>query len=241
MTALPNIKHLAVMAWALVNAGLVVAIGNVIEWGDTLHLPVPAPAVQPPASVDLSLPPDYRLPDREKNYAATLARPLFVASRREAPPVPPPPPPAMKKGQFQLLGTTITDELRTAMVREVANDKIRHVGLNQVINGLRVERIEADWIVLGQYDDREEVRLKIQPSPVVVPPAQAAGAAAVGNAAQRATAASSRARVLPRSRAVPGADSVPVPANAPAPANVPGAAGAIPGKPPGGAKDVVGP
>jgi hypothetical protein len=181
MTAFINIKSLALLVWAVINALLALAIGREFGWGENLHLALPAPVVHPSAPVEVTLPPDYRLPAREKTYAVTLERPLFVPSRREAPPVPPPPPPpppTMKKGQFQLLGTTITDEVRVAIVKEVASGKVRQIMVTHTINGLRLEQVEPDRIVFVQYDDREELRLKIQPSPKVQPPGQPGGVSA---------------------------------------------------------------
>ncbi len=178
MMALTNIKSLALLAWVLVNTLLALAIGRELGWGEKLHQPMPAPVVHPSAPVEVALYPDFRLPAREKTYAATLERPLFVPSRSEAPPVPPPPPPpppAMKKGQFQLLGTTITDEARVAIVKEVASGKVRQVMMTHTINGLRLEQVEPDRIVFVQYDDREDLHLKIQPSPKVQPPGQPGG------------------------------------------------------------------
>lgn len=183
MIALPNIKHLGLLTWTLVNTALVLAIGNELGWGEKLHLPTPAPVVHPSAPIEITLPPDYHLPEREKTYAATLERPLFVPSRSQAPPPPPPPPPTMKKGQFQLLGTTITDELTAALVKEVASGRVRQLKLNQTINGLRLEQIGPDRVVFTQYDDREELRLKIQPSPKAAPLGQPGRTPAAGTAA----------------------------------------------------------
>lgn len=39
MIALANIKSLALLAWALVNAALVLAIGGELGWGEKLHPP----------------------------------------------------------------------------------------------------------------------------------------------------------------------------------------------------------
>jgi len=180
MMALNNIKRLALLAWVLVNALLALAIGRELGWGENLHPPMPAPVVHPSAPVEVSLYSDFRLPAREKTYAATLERPLFVPSRREAPPAPPPPPPpppTMKKGQFQLLGTIITDEMRIAVVKEISSGKERQIVQGYTINGLQLELVEADRIVFTQYEDREEIRLKIQPSskPVARPVARPQG------------------------------------------------------------------
>lgn len=206
MIALPNIKRLALLVWALVNAVLVLAIGNELGWGEKLHLPMPAPVVHPSAPIEITLPPDYHLPEREKTYTATLERPLFVPSRSPAPPPPPPPPPTMKKGQFQLLGTTITDEMKAAIVKEVAGGRVRQINLNQTINGLRLEQIGPDRAVFTQYDDREELRLKIQPSPKAAPSGQPGRAPAAGTAAPVVTpAAAPRAATVRRGSRTPAA------------------------------------
>jgi len=85
--------------------------------------------------------------------------------------------PTMQKGQFQLLGTIITDEMRIAVVKEISSGKERQIVQGYTINGLQLEMVEADRIVFTQYEDREEIRLKIQRSskpvakPVSAPPA----------------------------------------------------------------------
>jgi len=193
MTALTNIKSLALLVWALVNVALVLAIGSELGWGKHLHSALPAPVVYPSVPVKITLLPDYHLPELDHSSAQTLERPLFVSTRRKPPPPPPPPPPAMKKGQFQLLGTTITDETRVAIVKELAGGKVRQLMLNQTINGLRLEQIEPDRIVFTQYDDREELRLKIQPSPKA-PPAIVPGSGTAAPQATTVPATSPRAR-----------------------------------------------
>jgi len=180
MMALTNIKSLALLAWVLVNALLALAIGRELGWGEKLHQPMPVPVVHSSAPVEVALYPDFRLPAREKTYAATLERPLFVPSRSPAPPAPSAPSaprPTMQKGQFQLLGTIITDEMRIAVVKEISSGKERQIVQGYTINGLQLEMVEADRIVFTQYEDREEIRLKIQRSskpvakPVSAPPA----------------------------------------------------------------------
>lgn len=174
MMALTNIKSLALLAWILVNTVLALAIGSELSWGEKLHQPMPVPVVHSSAPVEVALDPDFRLPAREKTYAATLERPLFVPSRSPAPPAPSAPsapPPTMQKGQFQLLGTIITDEMRIAVVKEISSGKERQIVQGYTINGLQLEMVEADRIVFTQYEDREEIRLKIQRSsqPVAKP------------------------------------------------------------------------
>ena len=177
MMALDNIRNLALLAWALVNAVLVLAIGNEVGWGENLHPPVPVPKVHLSAPVEIVLYPDFRLPVREKTYAATLERPLFVPNRQPAPPVAaaaPPPPPTMQKGQFQLMGTIITDEMRVAVVKEISSGKERQIVQGYTINGLQLDLVDGDRIVFTQYADSEEIRLKIQRSPKPVSKAVAA-------------------------------------------------------------------
>jgi len=174
MMALANIKSLALLAWALVNAALVLSIGKELGWGEKLVQPLPAPEVHPSAPVEIALLPDFRLPAREKAYAQSLERPLFVPNRRKAPPVPaapPPPPPTMQKGQFQLLGTIITDEMKIAVIKEISSGKERQVVQGYNINGLQLDLVESDRIVFSQYGDQEEIRLRIQrsPRPVAAP------------------------------------------------------------------------
>lgn len=174
MTGLNNIKSLALLAWVLISALLALAIGRELGWGENLHPPMPAPGVHPSVPVEVALYPDFRLPAREKTFAATLERPLFVPSRSPAPPAPSAPsapPPTMQKGQFQLLGTIITDEMRIAVVKEISSGKERQIVQGYTINGLQLEMVEADRIVFSQYEDQEEIRLKIQRSaaPVAKP------------------------------------------------------------------------
>ncbi|MDP2057204.1 MAG: hypothetical protein Q8K35_05545, partial [Thiobacillus sp.] len=65
---------------------------------------------------------------------------------------------------FQLLGTIITDEMRIAVVKEISSGKERQIVQGYTINGLQLELVEANRIIFTQYEDREEIRLKIQPS-----------------------------------------------------------------------------
>jgi len=165
MMALVNTKRLAILAWAVANASLVLLIAAELGWGKKLVQPMPVPVVSLSEPIEIVLPPDFRLPALEKAYAGTLERSLFVPTRRKAPPPPPPPPPTMQMGQFQLLGTTITDEFSIAIVKEVSSGKVRQIYKGYTINGLQLDLVESDRIVFSQYDDREEIRLKIQASP----------------------------------------------------------------------------
>ena len=59
--------------------------------------------------------------------------------------------------------------MKIAVVKEIASGKERQIVQGYTINGLHLEQVEADSIVFTQYEDREEIRLKIQPSPKPYP------------------------------------------------------------------------
>jgi hypothetical protein len=199
MMASLNAWHLAWLAWGLANAGLVAGIGTALTHDERALHPVPdLPAAVPVESVAY---PDFRLPAREKAFAATLKRPLFVPTRAEAPPAAAlsssPPPPSMKKGQFQLLGTLITDEGKIAVVREIASGKERQVYEGYTINGLQLETVEPTRIVFSQYDEREELQLKTLRSPKpAVPPAGAPAGKAPSAAPEGAAVPAEAARAV---------------------------------------------
>ena len=216
-----NARTLAYLAWASVNAGLIVQLGRQTQWGEQVDLPVPAIVEQTPGTIAVETVPDYRLPALKKNFTETLSRPLFVSSRREAPPEPPPPPPpqpTMKKGQFQLMGTVLVDDSRTAILKETAGGRLRQVVEGAVINGIKIVEVGADRVILSQYEETEQVRLKVQPSSRTAPQAPGLPQARlpVAGAQQHAEttpensqnviqdkAPTVRGRVLPRNRRVP--------------------------------------
>jgi hypothetical protein len=228
MMALMNTKRLAVLAWAFVNTSLLLLIGVELGWGEKLKQPMPAPVAPPSAPVKIELPPDFRLPAREKAYSGTLDRPLFVPSRQKAPPPPPPPPPTMKKGQFQLLGTVITDEMKAAIVKEVSSGKVRQVVQGYTINGLQLDVVEPNRIVFSQYEDQEEIRLKIQPSPK---PAPAAPGAQPANPQAAAPTAPGQLELPARWAKRQGAAGQPRPAAMPSQQEVPARPQRIPSAP----------
>jgi hypothetical protein len=85
----------------------------------------------------------------------------------------------MRKGQFRLVGTVIAEGLNAALLLEFAGGKLRQLEQGKLLNGIRLESIEPDRVVMTQYDDREELPLKIQPSASKQPalPAQKGAAA----------------------------------------------------------------
>jgi hypothetical protein len=141
-----NTHTLAYLVWGLVNAGLVVQLGEQTGWGEAPHLPVPVVAEQSAGQVEIEVVPDYRMPALNKHFKETLSRPLFVPTRQEAPPIPPPPPPpkpTMKKGQFVLLGTVLLDEGNSAILRETSGARIRQIAEGAQINGILLESVQG--------------------------------------------------------------------------------------------------
>lgn len=182
-------RILFLLGWGALNGGLATVVGSEVGWGEQVRLAMPEPETTEVAPVESTVLPAHSLPKLENKFRQTLERPLFVPSRRPAPPPPPPPPPpkpTMKKGQFQLLGTATLPDEGYAILREIEGGKIRQVQVGRQINGILLSKVEAEGVTLEQYDEKETLRLKVQPSPLGVPAAaEGKGAAAPGQIAQR--------------------------------------------------------
>jgi hypothetical protein len=165
------------IGWGLIYLTLAGVIGLELGWGRRIHLPLPVPKPTPPARVDYPIQPEFVLLPLEQGFAETTARPVFSPFRRPPPP-PAPPKPTMKKGQFVLLGALITKDKSIALLRDVATGKATRVERGREINGITVANIYPEKVVLTQFDDTEELVLKIQPmpkpaTPTPAPPGQA--------------------------------------------------------------------
>ncbi|MES2932269.1 MAG: hypothetical protein V4805_02110 [Pseudomonadota bacterium] len=145
-------------------------IGRELDWGRKLHSKVPTSKVPVHKSTPVVLQPEFGLPQLDQTYGEMLARPLFVPTRRPPPPPPPPvpvvpPKPMMRKGQFVLLGVIITKDKKIALLREISNGKSVRVELGSEINGIKLEKLEHDKAIFKQWDDQEELILKVQAMP----------------------------------------------------------------------------
>jgi len=177
MMPMPNIRQWAIAAWLAFNAGLIVNMGEATDW----HFrPLPV-TVSPPVLSSAPLPAPLRLsyspPKLEARLTATIERPLFVPTRRGPPPVPdapPPPAPTMQRGQFQLQGTVLVNGRKVAILHETAAGKSRYIVQGEQINGLLLEKVEAQRVVLSQYGESEELVLKVLASRKGPPPATGA-------------------------------------------------------------------
>lgn len=168
--------------WGLIYLALFVAIGLELDWGRRIRPILPELKPTPAARVDYPIQPEFTLLPLEQGFAETTARPVFVPVRRPPPP-PAPPKPAMQKGQFVLLGALITKDKSIALLREVATGKATRVEKGKEIKGITVADIFPEKVVLTQYDDTEELVLKIQPLPKSAAPVPAAKAPQPGSQA----------------------------------------------------------
>lgn len=165
------------VGWGLAYLLLVGAIGMELDWGRHIQPPLPTMKPAPAARVDYPVQPEFTLLPLGQGFTETTTRPVFSPDRRPPPPPAPPEPPkpTMQKGQFVLLGALITKEKSIALLRDVATGKPVRVEQGKEIKGITVADVFPERVVLSQYDDIEELVLKIQPmpKPVAVPKAVA--------------------------------------------------------------------
>ena len=166
-----QLRNLPTALLLLLALLLLVTIGIEIDWGRRIISPLPQPKPQETKLALAPLHPEFGLPPLEPTYAGVLERPLFVPTRRPPPPPPPavPPKPAMKKGQFVLVGVIFTKDKKVALLREIASGKVSRVEQGKEINGILVASMEREKVILKQWDDQEEIVLKIQPMPKILP------------------------------------------------------------------------
>jgi len=159
---------------ALLVAGIVLAlvtIGLETDWGRAGHS-VPLVKRMAPAKIaDAGLLPAFSLASIEKVAPEAGERPLFVPTRRAAPVSSQAT--AMRKGQFLLQGTSITKDFGDiAMLREVATNRTYVVRKGEQINGITVDKVVHNGVLLKQGDETEDLGIRTQGSPKGVPPAQ---------------------------------------------------------------------
>lgn len=164
--------HLPTTLWGGVCIVLALVVGGLeLDWGRQFYAPLPVLRKSAVKPAENPLLPEFALPPLEQGYPETVKRPLFVVTRLPAPPPPPPAPPkpAMQKGQFILLGSIITQDVSIALLKEKSSGKTYRVAKGKEINGITLEKVEAQKVTLTQGDDREELLLKINAAPRTVP------------------------------------------------------------------------
>jgi len=162
MTQLVTPRLIETAFWLIVLSALAAGIGFETDWGRRWSSPIAAPEDHSAAFSAPSLTPLFNMPAAD-TFLEIAMRPLFVHTRRPAPPPPPPvavvTKPQMQKGQFVLTGTTIVAEGRYAHLKEKAANKSHVVPEGKEINGILVQEVNANQVVLTQHEDTEIVML----------------------------------------------------------------------------------
>jgi hypothetical protein len=196
---------------AITGFMLAVVIGLEVAFGSSLAKALETGETRQGIPADAKLLPSLVAVGPEQAYPETVARPLFIPTRRPAPDAPPVAATALQKGQFVLQGTIVVGENRVAMLREKSSGKVVRVEQGKEFNGMKVVSIEKEAVTLGVGADEEKLVLN------VVKPTGAAAAASPGPFAP-ATPAPAPAGGLP----VPGQTGAgPAPVPAPNPAGAP--------------------
>ncbi|MCL4689787.1 MAG: hypothetical protein KJ007_14600 [Burkholderiales bacterium] len=206
--------------WATLWAAVVLLLGGALAAEHFVGGVDVGQGAHPPARVaDARLLPSFALPPEPQPASETVTRPLFVPTRRPSPPAPAAAASAMKRGQFVLMGVTITPEASFAFLKEVAGGKTHSVRKGSQVSGITVDTVEPRRVVLRQGEEREDLPLNVQ---VPARTAQAPGTVPPG-----ATPGSAGPSSLPR----PGMPGAPAPAAPGAPVPAATAPQAAPGIP----------
>ena len=208
--------------WATLWAAVVLLLGGALAAEHFIGGADVGQGAHPPARVaDARLLPSFALPPEPQPASETVTRPLFVPTRRPSPPAPAAAASAMKRGQFVLMGVTITPEASFAFLKEVAGGKTHSVRKGSQVSGITVDTVEPRRVVLRQGEEREDLPLNVQ---VPARTAQAPGAAMPGGVPP----APGAVPPGPVSGAVPGSTA---PSSVPRPGMPPVPMPAAPGSP----------
>lgn len=169
MAILRNPEHFWPALWLCVAA----VLGAVISLEHFLGSVEIGTGPRAPAKVvEAKLLPSFTLPPEAQSTSETVARPLFVPTRRLSPPVAAATLATMRKGQFVLTGVTVLPEESFVFLKEVATGKTQSVKKGAMVNGITVHTVEPRRVVLRQGEETEELPLNIQvPARVVAAPA----------------------------------------------------------------------
>ena len=162
MDALRKPEYFWPTVWGVAAAALVIVLVLEHDFG-TVEIDNGARA--PAKIADAKLLPPYALAPEAEAAPETVARPLFVPTRRPSPPAAVAAAATMRKGQFVLTGVTITPEMSFAYLKEVANGKTQSIKRGAEVNGITVDVVEGRRVVLKQGDEVEELALAIQVPP----------------------------------------------------------------------------
>lgn len=155
--------------FGLVSLGLLAAIGFETGFGSAIRRSLPSPNSAARTSDIVATLPVFELPSLDSAFKETGERPLFTPSRRPAAVNLAANVPAMKKGQFKLSGTSVSNDLALAFLFETATGKTVRITKGKEINGMMLETVEANRIVLKQGEETEELTLRTAASPPAPP------------------------------------------------------------------------
>ena len=117
-------------------------------------------AVAPKPAAVLPAEPAFALPPLEE-FSETVARPLFLPSRRPlAPAEDAPKPAAVTRNLFTLMGVIISADERMALVKRRKTGEVLRLVEGQRVDGWLVEAIMPDRVTLRQGEATEDVVLK---------------------------------------------------------------------------------
>jgi hypothetical protein len=169
--------------WLAPFAVLALVIGWETDWLRAFSR-VPAPELPPtPVPVSVALLPDYQIPGGAEALKDTTERTLFNPTRRPAPTaLADATRSQMRRGQFQLTGTTVFGDKGIAYLKETAGGKARSVKKGETINGMLVADVRPDRVKFTVGDESEELLLKVAAGPKTTIQPAVPGAAAPGGA-----------------------------------------------------------
>ncbi len=155
---------------ALVGVVLAIAIGLEIAFATNLKTALAEHEGRRGVPADAKLLPSLSNIGVEQAYPETVARPLFIPTRRPAPEAPAAAQGALQRGQYVLQGTFVVGDSRIAIVREKSSGKAIRIERGKDFNGMKVVAIEKEAVTLGVGNDEEKLVLN-----VIKPPAPATG------------------------------------------------------------------
>jgi general secretion pathway protein N len=97
-------------------------------------------------------------------YPETVARPLWIPTRRPAPPAVAAQA-SFTRGQYTLLGVTIAGDTRIALLKEKASGRIHRAEKGRGMNGLQVAEVLPESVTLAQGAETEVIELLVQRPP----------------------------------------------------------------------------
>ncbi|MHB8495534.1 MAG: hypothetical protein ACYC9Z_01120 [Casimicrobiaceae bacterium] len=181
----------SLVLWVVLFALVLAILGWETDWGDGVSLPVPGASAVAPQPVDVALMPEYAIDGGLAARKETVDRVLFNPTRRPAPPATQTAGgnSAFQHGKYVLTGTTITGDVATAMLREVAGGKSHTVRKGDKIDGALVADVTPDSVKLTLGGDSEELQLKVAVGPTTTAQGPMAGTPMGAQVAREAAAA----------------------------------------------------